>query len=297
MNILMTGASGLVGSALAEFLFAAGHSFFSLQRNRGSDDQGFWNLARISDGYGAPTFDAVIHLAGDNIASGRWTTRKKKRIMESRIAGTTELATYCAGLPVKPRVLLAASATGYYGNRGDEVLTEASSSGSNFVAEVCRAWEAATEPARQAGIRVVSGRIGMVLSGNGGTLSTMLPSFKLGVAGIVGSGEQYVSWVGIDDLVRMFLFLLERDDISGPVNMVAPEAVTNRNFTKTLGKILGRPTVLKMPAFVAKAVFGQMADELILSSTRVAPQVLTEHGYRFISPNLEDTLRSCIASA
>jgi uncharacterized protein len=297
MNILITGASGLVGSALAEFLFAAGHSFFSLQRNRSSGDQGFWNLARISDGYGAPTFDAVIHLAGDNIASGRWTARKKKRIMESRIAGTAELATYCAGLPVKPRVLLSASATGYYGNRGDEVLTETSSSGGNFVAEVCRAWEAATEPARQAGIRVVNGRIGMVLSGNGGTLSTMLPSFKLGVAGIVGNGEQYVSWVGIDDLVRMSLFLLERDDISGPVNMVAPEAVTNRNFTKTLGKILGRPTVLKMPAFVAKTVFGQMADELILASTRVAPQVLTEHGYRFISPNLEETLRSCIAPA
>ncbi len=297
MNILMTGISGLVGSALAEFLFAAGHSFFSLQRNRSSADQGFWNLARITDGQGVPSFDAVIHLAGDNIASGRWTAQKKKRIMESRVTGTTELATFCAGLPVKPRLLLSASATGYYGNRGDELLTETSTSGSNFVAEVCRAWEGATESARQAGIRVINGRIGMVLSGNGGTLPTMLPSFRLGVAGIVGSGEQYVSWIGIDDLVRMLLFLLEHDDISGPVNMVAPAAVTNREFTKTLGRVLGRPTVMKMPAFVAKAVFGQMADELILSSARVAPQVLSAHGYRFLSPNLEDTLRSCIESA
>ncbi len=294
MNILITGASGLVGSALAEFLFAAGHSFFSLQRNRKNADQGFWNFARIGDEHGVPTFDAVIHLAGDNIASGRWTARKKKLIMESRVAGTRELATFCAALPVKPRVLLSASATGYYGDRGDELLSETSSSGSNFVAEVCRAWEDATEPARQAGIRVVNCRIGMLLSGNGGTLQTMLPSFKLGIAGVVGSGRQYVSWVGIDDVVRMFLFLLEREDISGPVNMVAPEAVTNRDFTKTLGLVVGRPTVMNMPAFVAKTVFGQMGEELVLSSSRVVPQVLTEHGYRFISPSLEETLRSCI---
>ncbi|SHI08333.1 TIGR01777 family oxidoreductase [Desulfofustis glycolicus] len=294
MNILITGASGLVGSALAEFLFAAGHSFFSLQRNRNNGDQGFWNLARIGDEHGMPTFDAVINLAGDNIASGRWTVRKKKLIMESRVAGTTELATFCAGLPVKPRVLLSASATGYYGDRGNTLLRETSTSGDNFVAKVCRAWESATEPARQAGIRVVNCRIGMVLSGNGGTLSTMLPSFKLGIAGVVGNGQQYVSWVGIDDVVRMFLFLLERDDISGSVNMVAPEAVTNRDFTKTLGSVVGRPTVMNMPAFVAKTVFGQMGEELVLSSSRVVPQVLTEHGYRFVSPNLEETLRSCI---
>ncbi|MBE0583538.1 MAG: TIGR01777 family protein, partial [Desulfofustis sp.] len=239
MNILITGASGLVGSALAEFLFAAGHSFFSLQRAAGGGDQGFWNFARISDGGMLPSFDAVIHLAGENIAAGRWTARKKKRILESRVTGTTELARFCADLPVKPRVLISASAIGYYGNRGNELLTETSTSGTNFVAEVCRAWEDATEPARQAGIRVVNGRIGMVLSGAGGTLSTMLPSFKLGIAGVVGSGEQYVSWIGIDDLVRMFLFLLERDDLNGPVNLVAPEAVTNRVFTKTLGKVVG----------------------------------------------------------
>jgi uncharacterized protein (TIGR01777 family) len=294
MNILITGASGLVGSALAEFLFAAGHSFFSLQRNRNNADQGFWNFARIGDEHGVPTFDAVIHLAGDNIASGRWTARKKKLIMESRVAGTRELATFCAALPVKPRVLLSASATGYYGDRGDELLSETSSSGSNFVAEVCRAWEDATEPARQAGIRVVNCRIGMVLSGNGGTLQTMLPSFKLGIAGVVGNGRQYVSWVGIDDVVRMFLFLLEREDISGPVNMVAPEAVTNRDFTKTLGLVVGRSTVMNMPAFVARTVFGQMGEELVLSSSRVVPQVLTEHGYRFVTPSLEETLRSCI---
>lgn len=294
MNILITGASGLVGSALAEFLFAAGHSFFSLQRNQDKASGKFWNFERLTADQTEP-FDAVVHLAGENIATGRWTSSKKKRILNSRIDGTTELARYLAGLEHKPKVFFSASAIGYYGSRGTEIVTETSASGSNFVAEVCRAWEQAADPARQAGIRVVHGRIGMVLSGKGGSLQTMLPSFKLGIAGIVGSGEQYISWTGIEDLVRMILFVLERDDISGPVNLVAPEAVTNREFTKTLGTILGRPTVMKMPAFVARTVFGQMADELILSSIRVKPQVLEKAGYRFQQPELEQALRSCLA--
>ncbi|BDD87042.1 TIGR01777 family oxidoreductase [Desulfofustis limnaeus] len=294
MNILITGASGLVGSALAEFLFAAGHSFFSLQRDQNKASGRFWNFERLTADQTEP-FDAVVHLAGENIATGRWTTGKKKRILNSRIDGTTELARYLAGLTNKPKVFFSASAIGYYGNRGTEIVTETSASGSNFVAEVCRAWEQAADPAREAGIRVVHGRIGMVLSGKGGSLQTMLPSFKMGIAGIVGSGEQYVSWTGIDDLVRMILFVLEGDDIGGPVNLVAPQAVTNRAFTKTLGAILGRPTVMKMPAFVARTVFGQMADELILSSTRVKPQVLEEAGYQFQQPELEQALRSCLA--
>ncbi len=293
MNILLTGASGLVGSALAEFLFAGGHSFYSLQRNKAAGNA-FWNFERLRAESTMPTFDAVVHLAGENIASGRWTTKKKQRILQSRTDGTAELARFCAELTVKPKVLVSASAIGFYGNRGDEVVDEQSTGGDNFVAEVCRAWEEAAEPARRAGIRVVNGRIGMVLSGNGGSLATMLPSFKLGIAGVVGSGKQWISWVAIEDLVRMLLFLLEHNTISGPVNLVAPEPVTNRTFTKTLGSILNRPTVMSMPAFVAKAVFGQMADELILSSTRVIPRVLNENGYPYTMPDLEQALRSCI---
>lgn len=294
MNILITGASGLLGSALIEHLFAAGHSFFSLQRIKNDKQQGFWDVSRVTNDQALPPLDAVIHLAGENIASGRWTARKKERIMRSRIDGTASLANFCAQLPVKPKVFFSASAVGYYGNRGDEPLDERSPSGSNFVAEVCRAWEKAAEPAKRAGIRVVNGRIGMVLSAKGGTLSAMLPSFKLGIAGVVGNGRQYISWIGIDDLVRQILFSVEHDTISGPVNLVAPEPVTNRIFTKTLGTIVGRPTFMTMPAFAARAVFGQMADELLLSSTRAYPLIITKNGYQFVSPNLEQTLRSCI---
>ncbi len=293
MNILITGASGLIGSSLVEFLFSLGHSFFSLQRNK-NDEEIFWNFDRIAASARNAAFDAVIHLAGENIASGRWTKRKKNRILSSRIQGTYQLADYCAGLEPKPKVFISASAIGFYGNRGDRVLNESSRSGTNFVAEVCRKWEEATEPAAAAGIRVVHGRIGMVLSGKGGSLSAMLPSFKLGIAGIVGTGQQYVSWVSIQDLAAMFSLLLQDEKITGPVNLVAPEPVTNHQFTKTLGKILNRRTILRMPAFVAKTVFGQMGDELILSSCRVTSRVLQEKGFTYSHPDLEDALRSCL---
>ncbi|NNK93107.1 MAG: TIGR01777 family protein, partial [Desulfobacterales bacterium] len=249
MNILITGASGLVGSALVEFLHNKGHSIFSLQRNKTTSRSRFWNFERIaSSDASAAHFDAVIHLAGENIATGRWTRRKKELILNSRVEGTRELAEYCAALPQKPKVFISASAIGFYGNQGDKILDESSASGTNFVADVCQQWEKAAQPAQNAGIRVVNGRIGMVLSGKGGTLKTMLPPFKLGIAGIVGDGTQYVSWVSIDDLISMFLFILETPSITGAVNLVSPEPATNFQFTKTLGKVVSRPTLIKMPA-------------------------------------------------
>ena len=294
MNILITGASGLIGSTLVEYFVNEGHSIFSLQRNKNRDAGSFWNFDRLNGPESSHVFDAVIHLAGENIANGRWTKKKKERILKSRIIGTRELAEYCSSLDHKPDVFISASAIGYYGNQGDTVLDETSLTGSNFVAEVCREWEKASKSAEAAGIRVVNARIGMVLSGKGGTLTTMLPSFKLGIAGIVGDGKQYVSWIDIRDIFSITHFIINNQTISGPVNLVSPQPVTNYEFTKTLGKILKKPTVMKMPAFAARAVFGQMGTELVLSSTRVIPKLLTERGYSYVAANLEESLTYCL---
>ena len=294
MKILITGASGLIGSALVEYFVNQGHTIFSLQRNKKQGDTSFWNLDRLESQNDATPFNAVIHLAGENIATGRWTRKKRKRIIESRIKGTQELASYCANLKQKPEVFISASAIGYYGNREETVVDENSQPGNNFVAEVCQEWEKASQPAHNAGIRVIYGRIGMVLSGHGGTLLTMVPSFKMGIAGIVGNGRQFVSWVDIKDIVGMFHFLIEHDSIQGPVNLVSPEPTTNLTFTKTLGKILQKPTIMRMPAFVARLVFGQMGEELVLSSTRVIPGVLKANKYDFVAPDLEHSLKNCL---
>lgn len=292
MNILVTGASGLIGSTLVQYFVNEGHTIFSLQRNSDPKSDSFWNFNRLKDN--TLCFDAVIHLAGENIANGRWTKRKKKRILKSRIEGTKQLAEFCLNLEHKPETFICASAIGYYGNRGDMILDESSSSGTNFVAEVCREWEKNSKIIEQAGSRLVNARIGMVLSPNGGTLTTMLPSFKLGIAGIVGDGKQYVSWVDIRDITAMIHFLIINTSISGPVNLVAPEPVTNYEFTKTLGKIVKKPTIMRMPAFVAKMVFGQMGNELVLSSARVLPKLIIDHGYLFIAPKLDDSLSYCL---
>lgn len=294
MNILITGASGLIGSTLVEHFVNEGHSIFSLQRNKNNDSTLFWNLERLKTEGNSLKFDAVIHLAGENIADGRWTKRKKGLILNSRIDGTRELAEFCSALEHKPEVFISASAIGYYGSQGDTVLDETSITGTNFVAEVCREWEKASRNAEKAGIRVVNARIGMVLSGKGGTLSTMLPSFKLGIAGIVGDGKQYVSWIDIRDIVSITQFIIGDQTISGPVNLVSPHPVTNHEFTKTLGKVLKKPTVMRMPAFVARTVFGQMGSELVLSSTRVKPKVLTDKGYTFVAERLEESLLYCL---
>ncbi len=294
MKILATGSTGLVGSALIPFLTTGGHEVVRLSRRKPDTAEPViqWDPSagelpkdELED------FDAVIHLAGESIAEGRWTDEKKARIRNSRIEGTRLLCETLASLERKPRVLISASAIGFYGDRGDEVLTEESSSGDSFLAKVCWDWETAADPARAAGIRVVHPRIGIVLSADGGALAKMLTPFKLCAGGVVGSGKQYWSWVALDDLIGIIHHGLTRETIEGPVNAVAPNPPTNREFTKTLGKVLGRPTIFPMPAFAARVALGEMADELLLASARVIPRRLQESGYEFRFTELEAALR------
>jgi uncharacterized protein (TIGR01777 family) len=293
MTVAVSGASGLVGSALTARLEAAGHTIKRLVR-RAAQRPGeiTWDPDRAAvDVDALRGLDAVIHLAGENIAKGRWTAEKKRRIRTSRVEGTRLLVDALTRLDAKPRVLVAASAIGYYGDRGGEKLDETAAPGDGFLAEVCRAWEAATTPAMDTGIRVVSARLGVVLAGNGGALGAILIPFKLGVGGPVGNGRQYMSWITIDDAARAFEFALTNERLSGPVNFVSPEPVTNAQFTKALGRVLRRPAVLPMPAFAARLALGQMADELLLASTRVVPSRLTDAGFPFEHPQIEPALR------
>jgi uncharacterized protein (TIGR01777 family) len=235
-------------------------------------------------------FDAVIHLAGEPI-TGRWNAAKKRAIRESRAKSTRLLCETMARLSSRPRVLVAASASGYYGDRGDEVLREESGAGSSFLSQVCQEWEAATKPAAESGMRVVNLRFGFVLSPAGGGLAKMLPAFKMGAGGKIGSGKQYMSWIGIDDLVQIILFATTAHTLNGPVNAVAPNPVTNLEFTKTLGRVLGRPAIFPMPAFAVRLAFGEMGKELLLASTRIEPARLLSAGYQFRFPELEGALR------
>ncbi len=298
MKIIVTGATGLIGSKLIRTLISEGHSVTRLVRG---GSQTFrapgtsaveWNpdAGRI-DGKELEGHDAAVHLAGESVAEGRWTPEKKARIRESRVKGTRLLAETLAGLSARPQVLVAASAVGFYGDRGDEVLREESASGTDFLSEVCREWEKAALPASQAGIRVVNLRIGVVLSPDGGALAKMLPPFRLGAGGRIGSGDQYMSWITIDDMVGVILHALKNDSVRGPVNAVAPRPVTNAEFTKTLGRVLGRPTLFPVPAFAARLAFGEMADALLLSSARVEPSRLIATDYKFAYPELEGALR------
>jgi len=241
--------------------------------------------------------DAVINLAGENIAGSRWTDEHKKRIRESRVRGTQLLSESLAQLGVPPRVLVSASAVGFYGSRGDEVLTEESPAGSGFLPEVCKEWEAATEPARQKGIRVVNLRIGMVLSGKGGALTAMLPAFKAGAGGKIGDGRQFVSWIAIDDLTRAISHAVITESLSGPVNTTSPNPVRNLELTKALGKVLGRPAIVPVPAFGIRLMFGEMADALLLASQRVHPTRLEASGFNFQFPEIEPALRHVLKEA
>jgi len=293
MKILVTGSTGLVGGTLMPFLSTGGHQPIPLLRS-GKEHTGapHWDPAagKIA-GEALEGFDAVVHLAGENIASGRWSDEKKKKILDSRVAGTRLLCEALAKRKHKPKTLICASAIGYYGDRGPEVLDESAAPGTGFLADVCRQWEAAADAARAAGIRVVHLRIGVVLAGDGGALSAMLLPFKLGLGGVLGSGQQYMSWIAIDDVVGAILFALTHEELSGPVNAVSPSPVTNRDYTKTLGKVLSRPTILPVPGFAMHLGLGEMADELLLASTRVVPDVLQESGYEFRFPDLEPALR------
>ena len=295
MKVLLSGSSGLVGSALIPVLADGGHQVARLVRSQPRDEvsEVRWDPeAGDIDAAGLKGVEAAVHLAGESIAAGRWTAAKKKRILESRVAGTRLLAEALAGLEQRPKVLVSASAVGYYGDRGEEALTEESGSGSAFfLANVCRQWEAATEPAADAGIRVVSLRFGVILSGAGGALPRLLTPFRMGVGGRLGSGNQFMSWIALDDAVGAILHTMGTESLRGPVNAVAPQAITNREFTKTLGRVLGRPTVFPLPAFAARLAFGEMADELLLASQRVEPAKLLASGYQFRFPELEAALR------
>jgi hypothetical protein len=293
MNILLTGSSGLIGQALIPVLTAGGHHVICLVRFKpqGGASLVYWNPAGGEiDAPKLEGLDATVHLAGETIA-GRWTAAKKRAIRESRVEGTRLLCETLARLSNRPRVLVAVSASGYYGDRGDEVLREESKAGSSFLAQVCQEWEAATRPAAESGIRVVNLRIGFVLSRAGGGLAKMLPAFKMGVGGKIGSGKQYMSWIAIDDLVQIILFAITGENLNGAVNAAAPNPVTNLEFTKTLGRVLGRPAIFPMPTLAVRLAFGEMGQELLLASTRLEPSRLLSAGYQFRIPQLEVALR------
>jgi hypothetical protein len=291
----VSGSTGLVGTALIPALTGSGHEVVRLVRSKSRSPSkeliGWDPEANYIDAGGLEGLDAIVHLAGEPIASGRWNALKKARIRDSRVRGTQLLCEALAHSARPPSVLLCASAIGFYGDRSEEVLTEASAGGQGFLAEVCREWESATEPARKKGIRVVNLRFGVILSTQGGALAKMLTPFKMGVGGVVGSGRQYMSCITIDDVARAIQHSLASASLAGPINVVCPTPVTNHEFTKTLGKVLGRPTVFPMPAFAARLAFGEMADELLLSSTRVEPKKLLESGFQFQYPGLETALR------
>lgn len=303
MRVIVTGSTGLVGSALVRSLLAEGHSVTRLVR-RASDGSradgtasAIWNPdAGTIDAAALEGHDAAVHLAGEPIAEGRWTDEKKRRIRESRSKGTRLIAETLARLERKPEVLVSASAVGFYGDRGGEVLREESASGDDFLSEVCREWEISTLPASEAGVRVVHLRIGVVFSSEGGALQKMLTPFKLGVGGRLGSGRQYMSWIDLEDLVRVIRFAVEQKALRGPVNAVAPNPVTNAEFTKTLGRVLGRPTVFTVPAFAARLAFGEVADAALLVSQRAEPARLKDAGYEFAYPNLESSLRHVLGT-
>lgn len=297
MNIVVSGASGLLGTALCAALPLAGHRVIRLVRGRRETEPNTAVWAPLGgriESAALAQADAVVHLAGESIGSGRWTGAKKRRILESREIGTRLLAETVARMNPRPAVFLSASAIGIYGSRGDELLSEESSQGSDFLAGVCRAWEEAAKPASDAGIRVARLRLGIVLSRNGGALGKMLLPFKLGLGGPIGGGRQWMSWIGLEDAVGAILHALQEKQVRGAINLVAPNPVTNREFSRLLGKALGRPAFLPIPGFVIKVLFGEMGAATALSSARVSSEVLLKTGYEFAQPGLEGALASLL---
>lgn len=293
-KILVSGSSGLIGTALISTLQVSGSEVTCLVRRAASGKgQIGWDPARALAPESVSGFDAVVHLAGESIV-GRWTEAKKRRILESRVQGTRNLVKALIEASQRPRVLISGSASGYYGDRGDEILREDSSSGQAFTSELCRQWEAATEAAANAGIRTVQIRLGVVLSAAGGALRKMLPPFRMGVGGNMGNGRQWFSWVDVEDVSGAIQYILKTEALQGPVNLVSPNPVTNAEFTKTLASVLSRPAILPMPAFAARLVFGQMADELLLASQRLEPAKLMACGYVFQKPVLRKALEQML---
>src|SRR3989442_7663637 len=297
MRIVVSGSTGLIGSALTKALHGRHHEVVPLVRRRVSPGERAiaWDPERDTiDRAGLEGADAVIHLAGENVF-GRWSPAKKQRIYDSRVKGTRLLSDALAGLQRRPATLLAASAIGYYGDRGDEPVTEESAPGEDFLAHVARDWEAATAAAARAGIRVVNMRNGVVLTPTGGALAKMLPAFRLGLGGPVGSGNQYLSWIALGDMINAILHLLTKPDLVGPVNMTAPAAVTNREFAKALGKVLGRPAVVAVPAFALRMAFGAESAAMLQSGQRVLPARLIASGFSFSLPEVGQALRFLLA--
>ena len=301
MRVAITGSAGLIGRALLERLEAGGHQAVPIVRPGGSGAPGrsmavAWDpAAGAIDAAGLEGLDAVVHLAGEPIAARRWSPDQKRRISESRVRGTAVLAEALSELSKPPGVLVSASAIGYYGSRGGELLDESSSRGSDFLAGVCRDWEAAADPARAVGIRVVHPRTGVVLSGSGGALAEMLPFFRLGIGGRIGHGRQWMSWITLHDEVEALLWMLT-NDVEGPVNLTAPEPVTNRQLTAALGRALRRPTLLPTPKPALWAKLGrELTEALLYSSARVAPAVLVRRGFSFAHPDIATGLTAVLA--
>ncbi len=298
MKILIAGATGLIGTALRDALKAKGHEMIFVSRSeprnenfvQWSMDEGFRedDLPRLEG------LDAAINLAGESISGLRWTEEKKKAIRDSRVDGTRRLIELFAKLKQPPRTFIAGSAVGFYGDRGDDVMTEASTAGDTFLAEVCKEWEAESRRAEDLGIRTVLLRTGIVLSKDGGALGTMLTPFKFGVGGVVGSGKQWMSWVSLDDEIRAIVYALENENIRGAVNVTSPNPVTNEEFTRTLGDVLYRPTILPLPEFAVNMIFGEMGDALLLDSSRVVPKRLEDNGFEFKYPELKLAIQEAV---
>jgi uncharacterized protein len=296
LRILISGSSGLIGSALITSLKSAGARIARLARastvrSTADEERIRWDPLQPIPPEVVTGFDAVIHLAGESVM-GRWTASKKLRLRESRIPTTANLARALVHAKAKPHIFLSASAIGYYGNRGGEILTEESSSGTGFAADMAREWEQASFSAAHAGIRTVQMRIGLVMARNSGALHRMVPAFKLGLGGKLGDGRQWMSWIDLQDVIGAIQHILRSDLLHGPVNLVAPRPVTNEEFSKTLGGVLSRPAVFPVPAFAARLAFGEMADELLLAGQRVEPAKLISSGYPFRFPTLKQSLKS-----
>lgn len=293
MKLLVSGASGFIGSCVVSYLQSYGHKILRLVRSNPSDGDVLWQPSKSQMDRLPEGLDGVIHLAGESIA-GRWTRDKKRRIYDSRVQGTRFLSERLAAMEHRPNVFICASAVGYYGHQRDAVLTETTPPGVGFLSSVCREWEAAGQPAQQAGIRTVHLRLGMVLAAHGGALARMLPAFKMGLGGKLGNGRQWISWISLMDVIRIIDFALHTESLDGPINAVSPEPVQNHAFTHTLGHTLHRPTILPIPAPLLRLVFGEFAKETLLASTRAIPEKLLNCGFSFEHPNLPAALTAAL---
>ena len=296
-KILISGSSGLVGSTLVNHFKSAEHDVWRLVRRDPGQNEIFWQPANhLLEPAAIEDFDIIIHLAGENISGHRWTQKFKSLILKSRINSTSLLANTIAQLENKPKLFICASATGYYGNRADEPLTELSPAGNSFLSDVVNKWEDAAYPAVSAGVRTVYLRFGVILSTQHGALSRLLPIFKLGLGGTIGSGKQYMPWVSIDEIAPVVEFIISNHILTGPVNVVSPQSITNKEFTKIVANTVNRPAIFKVPGFILKSTLGEMADELLLSSTKVIPQKLINAGYLFNKADLEIAIQTIINS-